>query len=92
MLKLPRHPDGVHLTRVPTKRVHREADGNVVIPLWLQREGTFDMDLVLRMSPAEAELLHAQLCHALDDVPVTTPAETTPVCRQKTLGGDRHDG
>jgi hypothetical protein len=65
----------------------------VTVPLWLQRDGRFDMDLPLRLSPAEAETLHAQLCYALDAlpaVPVATPADATPDCRKKVQGDPRY--
>ncbi|HCA85378.1 MAG TPA: hypothetical protein DEQ61_07720 [Streptomyces sp.] len=61
----------LRLSRVPSKSVLREPDGNLAIPLWLQRDGKFDADLALRLTPAEAELLHAQLCFALDNAPRT---------------------
>ncbi|GAA0350359.1 hypothetical protein GCM10010319_29040 [Streptomyces blastmyceticus] len=75
-------PHGLRISRVPSKPVRREPDGSLAIPLWLQREGRFDADIALRLSPAEAELLHAQLCRALDGVPVMTPADRTPECRK----------
>jgi hypothetical protein len=60
---------GLRVARVPTKRVRREADGSVTVPLWLRRDGRFAQDLPLRLTSAEAETLHAQLCYALDDGP-----------------------
>lgn len=57
---------GTRVDRVPSKPVEREADGRYALHLWLQHEGKFGGDLALRLSPAEAESLHAQLCYALD--------------------------
>lgn len=79
-------PYGLRISCVPCKPVTREPDGSLAIPLWLQRDGRFDADLALRLSPAEAEHLHAQLCRALDGQPVTTPADRTPECRQEVRG------
>ncbi|WP_206323841.1 hypothetical protein [Streptomyces sp. HNM0574] len=78
-----------HVDRVPSKGVEREADGRFAIPLWLRRDGHFDGDVALRLTPAEAELLHAQLCFALDGHPVTrggVPGLPAPDCRKATLG------
>ncbi len=74
------------MSRVPGKPVRRGDDGTIAIDLWLRREGVFDTDLALRLTPAEAEVLHAQLCYALDEEPVTTPANRTPDCRKPSLG------
>lgn len=63
----PRH--GLRVSRVPGKPVRREADGGIAVPLWLEHHGSFHADLVLRLSAAEAEHLHAQLCRALDGAP-----------------------
>ncbi|MEE1751091.1 hypothetical protein, partial [Streptomyces sp. SP18CS02] len=57
----------VLVSRVPGKPERREADGSSAIDRWLRREGAFESDAALRLSPAEAEVLHAQLCYALDD-------------------------
>ncbi|MEV5508972.1 hypothetical protein [Streptomyces orinoci] len=82
----PHTPYGLRISRVPCKPVHRDEDGNLTIPLWLERDGRFDADLSLRLSPAEAEHLHAQLCRALDGMPVTTPPAHTPDCRRDVRG------
>ncbi|MER7517188.1 hypothetical protein [Streptomyces sp. NPDC126499] len=79
-------PSGLRISRVPGKPVIREADGGLSIPLWLQRDGRFDTDLALRLTAGEAEMLHAQLCFALDGEPVTTPRAQTPDCRKTALG------
>lgn len=76
----------LHISRVPSKPVHREADGRFAIPLWLRQGGRFDGDLTLRLSPSEAELLHAQLCFALDDWPVPARGGTAPDCRKPVQG------
>ncbi|MDT0379708.1 hypothetical protein RM572_13115 [Streptomyces sp. DSM 42041] len=80
-------PRGLRVHRVPGKPLRREEDGRYALHLWLQQDGRFDGDLALRMSPAEAELLHAQLCFALADAPVTTRPADTPDCRR--VGGSR---
>lgn len=68
---------GLRISRVPSKPVEREDDGQIAIHLWLRRDGEFDGDVALRLAPGEAELLHAQLCYALDDPPVTVAAPTS---------------
>lgn len=75
-------PRGLRVNRVPGKPVQREADGRYALHLWLQQDGRFDGDLALRLTPSEAEILHAQLCFALGDAPVTTEPGHTPVCRK----------
>lgn len=77
----------VGISRVPSKPVRREGDGSVAIDLWLRREGVFDSDVALRLTPAEAELLHAQLCYVLDDETATlvTPEASRPDCRKGVL-------
>ncbi|WP_327189856.1 hypothetical protein [Streptomyces xinghaiensis] len=72
---------GLCVSRVPGKPVAWEADGRLAVHLWLRQDGRFDTDLALRLSVAEAEVLHAQLCYALADEPVTTPPGATPYCR-----------
>ncbi|GAA0924519.1 hypothetical protein [Streptomyces thermoalcalitolerans] len=76
----------VQVSRVPSKPVRRRDDGTIAIDLWLRRDGVFDADVALHLTPAEAELLHAQLCYALADEPVTTPARHTPDCRKPSIG------
>ncbi|MEU5189637.1 hypothetical protein AB0G83_21160 [Streptomyces klenkii] len=81
----PRH--GLRINRVPSKPVRREADGSIAVPLWLERHNRYYADWVLRLSVAEAEHLHAQLCRALDGASVTTPADhRTPDCRKDVRG------
>lgn len=76
------------VSRVPSKPVRREPDGRLAIDLWLQRDGSFAGDLALRLTPAEAEMLHAQLCFALDDWPVAGAAEhKLPDCRTQGQRG-----
>lgn len=70
----------VRVSRVPSKPVRREGDGSLAIDLWVRRDGSFESDVTLRLTPAEAETLHAQLCYALDDVTVA-PASELPDCR-----------
>ncbi|MHC0433397.1 hypothetical protein ACX6XY_24985 [Streptomyces sp. O3] len=78
---------GPRISRVPGKPVQRDADGRLTIPLWLQQDGRFDTDLTLRLTPAEAETLHAQLCYALDTDPVAIPpGPETPDCRKPAHG------
>lgn len=73
-------PQDVRVSRVPSKPVRREADGSLAIDLWLRREGAFEADASLRLTPAEAETLHAQLCYALDDATAAliSPASELP--------------
>lgn len=74
----------VGVSRVPGKPVRREGNGSLAIDLWLCRDGVFDSDIALRLTPAEAEVLHAQLCYALDDDTATliTPETSRPDCRK----------
>ncbi|MFE1246928.1 hypothetical protein [Streptomyces sp. NPDC058735] len=78
----------MQVSRVPSKPVRRDEDGALVIDLWLRRDGGFESDLALRLSPAEAEVLHAQLCYVLDDATtaVITPVSKLPDCRKPALG------
>ncbi|MCT2589440.1 hypothetical protein LHJ74_05760 [Streptomyces sp. N2-109] len=80
-------PRGLCVRRVPSKPVRRQADGRYALHLWLQRDGKFDCDLALHLSPAEAEALHAQLCFALDGEPPIPPTPDSgtspaPACRK----------
>ncbi|WNI30868.1 hypothetical protein [Streptomyces sp. ITFR-6] len=72
---------------MPSKPVRREADGSLAIDLWFRREGAFEADASLRLTPAEAETLHAQLCYALDDdtAALVSPAGSLPDCRKSIL-------
>lgn len=72
---------------MPGKPVRRDGDGSIAIDLWLRREGVFESDIALRLTPGEAEVLHAQLCYALDDETATliTPATSRPDCRKGVL-------
>ncbi|MFI2425975.1 hypothetical protein ACH5A7_18040 [Streptomyces sp. NPDC018955] len=79
----------VQVARVPSKPVRRQEDGSIAIDLWLRRDGVFDSDTVLRLSPAEAEVLHAQLCYVLDDdtAILIVPESKRPDCRKAVVGG-----
>ncbi|MFM9447874.1 AAA family ATPase [Streptomyces acidiscabies] len=72
--------------RVPSKPVRRDGDGSIAVDLWVSQEGAYDSDVVLRLSPAEAEMLHAQLCRALDDetAVLVVPESSRPECRKNT--------
>ncbi|MFI8090904.1 hypothetical protein ACIF9R_21710 [Streptomyces sp. NPDC086080] len=74
---------------MPSKPVRRQDDGSIAIDLWLRRDGVFDSDTVLRLSPAEAEVLHAQLCYVLDDDTATliVPESKRPDCRKGVAAG-----
>lgn len=61
-----RRQRGWRIDRIAGRPVHRDDDGHYVLPLWLLRDGEHRADLPLNLSPAEAEILHAQLCRALD--------------------------
>jgi hypothetical protein len=78
----------MQIKRVPSKPVRRGEDGALTIDLWLSRDGGFETDLALRLTPAEAEVLHAQLCYALDDATaaVITPVSKLPDCRKPAVG------
>ncbi|MGW2518076.1 hypothetical protein ACWC09_13860 [Streptomyces sp. NPDC001617] len=78
----------MRISRVPSKPVRRGEDGDLTIDLWLTRDGGFETDLALRLTPAEAEVLHAQLCYALDDstTSVITPVSKLPDCRKPAVG------
>jgi hypothetical protein len=74
----------LQVSRVPSKPVRRSEDGNIAIDVWLSREGAFDGDAALRLTPAEAEVLHAQLCYVLDDetAVLIDPESKRPECRK----------
>lgn len=82
----------VRVSRVPSKPVRREEDGTIAVDLWLHREGVFDSDAALRLSPAGAEILQAQPCYALDDETATlvTPPAQRPDCRKSILASRPH--
>ncbi|MFW6695128.1 hypothetical protein [Streptomyces sp. MAR4 CNX-425] len=75
---------GLRINRVPNRPVRRAQDGSLTIALWLQRDGRFNADVPLRLSADEAELLHAQLCYALDNEPVPELTDHIPDCRRTT--------
>lgn len=81
----------VQVNRVPGKPVRRQEDGTLAIDLWLSRDGVFDSDAALRLTPAEAEVLHAQLCYALDDdtAALIVPESMRPDCRKGVATGRR---
>lgn len=80
----------IQVNRVPSKPVRRQGDGTIAIDLWLRRDGVFDSDVALKLTPAEAEVLHAQLCYALDDdtAALIVPESKRPDCRKPVVGGD----
>ncbi|TJZ42270.1 hypothetical protein FCH28_35245 [Streptomyces piniterrae] len=80
------NPRGLRVSRVPGKPVLRDADGDYAIHLWLRHDGKFDGDITLQLSPTETELLHAELCFALDGEPVRTYPDDTPDCRKDPRG------
>lgn len=79
-------PHGMRISRVPDQRVRQEPDGSLAVSLWLHRDGTSGTGLALRLSPAEAEVLHAQLCYALDEEPAPMPDGRLPDCRPSLRG------
>jgi hypothetical protein len=76
----------VQVSRVPSKPVRRQDDGTIAVDLWLRRDGVFEADAALHLTPVEAELLHAQLCYALVEVPADpiVPVAKRPECRKGT--------
>ncbi|MEU9188521.1 hypothetical protein AB0D14_29110 [Streptomyces sp. NPDC048484] len=84
----------MQVSRVPSKPVRRDEDGTFSIDLWLRRDGGFESDLALHLTPAEAEVLHAQLCYALDDETayVITPTSKLPDCRNPAEGNQEFTG
>jgi hypothetical protein len=81
----------LQVNRVPSKPVRRQEDGTIAIDLWLCRDGAFDSDAALHLSPAEAEVLHAQLCYALEDdtAALIVPESKRPECRKGVSTGRR---
>ncbi|MER5490069.1 hypothetical protein [Streptomyces sp. NPDC002490] len=68
----PRYSPGVgwRVDRIPSKRTRRieDADGTrYLLPLMVLLNGEHRGDSGLWLSPSEAELLHAELCHVLAD-------------------------
>lgn len=70
---------GWRIDTIPGRPVRRDQAGRYELPLWLLRDGEHRADLPLTLSPAEAEMLHAQICRALDGEPVPPDA---PDCRR----------
>jgi hypothetical protein len=66
--------------------LHRADNGNVVIPLRITDDGATVAEAPMELSPAEAEILHAQLCRVLDGQPVPKNA---PECRHAIQGEHR---
>ncbi|MFJ5305698.1 hypothetical protein [Streptomyces sp. NPDC088350] len=64
---------GWRVDRIPAKCVTTTEEG-VRLPLWLLYDGEHKADTVFRLSPSEAEQLHAELCYAFGE-------EETPACR-----------
>ncbi|NGO41933.1 hypothetical protein [Streptomyces ureilyticus] len=66
---------GWRVDRIPGKRMTATDDG-VLLPLWLLYDGKHKADAAFRLSLAEAEQLHAELCYSLGDgeAPACRPA------------------
>ncbi len=80
--------EGWYLGPVPGRRLRREGDGHFALSLQLSRFGKHVALAPLALTVAEAEQLHAELCHALGDEPVPTDA---PECRRSIhYPGGRH--
>ncbi|MFI2234865.1 hypothetical protein [Streptomyces chrestomyceticus] len=73
--------------RVPGRAIRRTEDDCLALPLCLSR-GDADVLVELIMTPAESELLHAALCHALDGHP---PPLDAPECRMGVQKNLYHD-
>jgi hypothetical protein len=58
-------PRAWRIDRVPAKPVRIAEDGRISVPLWPLSDGVYHSDVDVRLSPAEAEALHAQLTVAL---------------------------
>lgn len=71
-------PRGWSVERTPGIPLRAEKK-RYVLPLWLVHNGRPQADLNLCLSPAEAELVHAQFCRALRDAPLPPEA---PECRR----------
>lgn len=65
-MSAPNPAKGWRIDRIPGKRVTATEEG-VRLPLWLLYDGEHKADTVIRLSPAEAEQLHAELCYALGE-------------------------
>ncbi|MFE2092883.1 hypothetical protein ACWD4L_34440 [Streptomyces sp. NPDC002596] len=71
-----------------SKAVIREQDGRLTLPLQINRHDAPVATARLLLTVAEAEQLHASLCHALDKEPVPDGA---PECRKPIqYPGGRH--
>ncbi|MCP9207116.1 hypothetical protein [Streptomyces cucumeris] len=66
--------------------VRRAADGRIALPMRIRQDSAPVAETLVPLSPVEAELLHAQLCHALDGEPIP---EGSPNCRYSVQGDPR---
>lgn len=61
------HSEGTrNIIPCPTLKAFRNADGEIVIPLWFLRDGEHVGDDQMVLTLAQAEHLHAALTRALD--------------------------
>ncbi|MFF8898890.1 hypothetical protein ACF082_15630 [Streptomyces lydicus] len=67
------------ITPVASKSVNRGPDERIALTLQITRNGKPVATAPLRLTVAEAERVHAALCHALDQEPVPSDA---PECRK----------
>ncbi|MFD7922956.1 hypothetical protein ACFV3R_27520 [Streptomyces sp. NPDC059740] len=78
---------GWRIDRIPGKRVSADESG-LHLPLWLLHDGRHKADVTLRMSYAEAEHLHAELCYTLS----SDQAMDCRPCGPGGYGHGRHGG
>lgn len=79
MSRSSRETSGWEIAPVASKSVNHGPDGEMALPLQITRHGRPVATAPLRLTVAEAERIHAALCHALDQEPVPSGA---PECRK----------
>ncbi len=79
MSRTARETPGWEIAPVASKSVNRGPDGRMALTLQITRHGDLVATAPLQLTVAEAERVHAALCHALDQEPVPDDA---PVCRK----------
>lgn len=77
-------PRAWRVERVEGRMVRRAADGRFALPVRIRQGGEPVAETAVLLSTAEAELLHAALCRALDGEPLP---DNPPDCRYPSQGG-----